>query len=71
MLALRHREKTGRGQVIDIGTYEAVFRQLDEIAPAYASWLMTLRSSWLMAIAERARAVPRCQDYGIEELYGA
>jgi succinyl-CoA:(S)-malate CoA-transferase subunit A len=32
MLALRHREKTGRGQVIDIGTYEAVFRQLDEIA---------------------------------------
>jgi len=35
MLALRHREKTGRGQVIDIGTYEAVFRQLDEIAGAY------------------------------------
>ena len=35
MLALRHREKTGRGQVIDIATYEAVFRHLDEIAPAY------------------------------------
>jgi succinyl-CoA:(S)-malate CoA-transferase subunit A len=35
MLALRHREKTGRGQVIDIGIYEAVFRQLDEIAGAY------------------------------------
>jgi succinyl-CoA:(S)-malate CoA-transferase subunit A len=35
MLALRHREKTGRGQVIDIGIYEAVFRQLDEIAAAY------------------------------------
>lgn len=35
MLALRHREKTGRGQVVDIGTYEAVFRQLDEIAGAY------------------------------------
>jgi crotonobetainyl-CoA:carnitine CoA-transferase CaiB-like acyl-CoA transferase len=35
MLALRHREKTGGGQVIDIGTYEAVFRQLDEIAAAY------------------------------------
>jgi len=35
LLALRHREKTGRGQVIDIGTYEAVFRQLDEIAAAY------------------------------------
>ncbi len=36
LLALRHKEKTGRGQVIDIGTYEAVFRQLDEIAAAYA-----------------------------------
>ncbi len=35
MIALRHREKTGRGQVIDIGIYEAVFRQLDEIAAAY------------------------------------
>jgi succinyl-CoA:(S)-malate CoA-transferase subunit A len=35
MLALRYRDKTGRGQVIDIGIYEAVFRQLDEIAGAY------------------------------------
>jgi succinyl-CoA:(S)-malate CoA-transferase subunit A len=35
MLALRHRDKTGRGQVIDVGIYEAVFRQLDEIAAAY------------------------------------
>ncbi len=35
MLALRHKEKTGRGQVIDIGIYEAVFRELDEIAAAY------------------------------------
>ncbi len=35
MLALRHRRKTGLGQVIDIGIYEAVFRQLDEIAAVY------------------------------------
>ena len=35
MLALRHRDKTGRGQYIDIGTYEAVVRQLDEMATAY------------------------------------
>lgn len=35
MIALRHREQTGRGQVIDVGIYEAVFRQLDEIAGAY------------------------------------
>jgi crotonobetainyl-CoA:carnitine CoA-transferase CaiB-like acyl-CoA transferase len=35
MLALRYKEQTGRGQYIDIGSYEAVFRQLDEIATAY------------------------------------
>lgn len=35
MVALRYREATGRGQVIDVGIYEAVFRQLDEIAAAY------------------------------------
>jgi len=36
MMALRHRDQTGRGQVIDLGLYESVFRMLDEIAPAYA-----------------------------------
>ena len=36
MLALRHKEKTGEGQVIDVGIYEAVFRQMDEMAAAYA-----------------------------------
>jgi crotonobetainyl-CoA:carnitine CoA-transferase CaiB-like acyl-CoA transferase len=36
MVALRHAEKTGEGQYIDIGLYESVFRVLDEIAPAYA-----------------------------------
>jgi succinyl-CoA:(S)-malate CoA-transferase subunit A len=35
MMALRHCEKTGRGQIIDVGIYEAVFRQLDEIAASY------------------------------------
>jgi crotonobetainyl-CoA:carnitine CoA-transferase CaiB-like acyl-CoA transferase len=35
MLALRDKARTGHGQVIDIGIYEAVFRQLDELAPAY------------------------------------
>jgi succinyl-CoA:(S)-malate CoA-transferase subunit A len=35
LLALRHREATGEGQIIDIGIYEAVFRQMDEIAAAY------------------------------------
>jgi succinyl-CoA:(S)-malate CoA-transferase subunit A len=35
MLALRHKEATGRGQVIDIGIYESVFRQMDELAASY------------------------------------
>ena len=36
LLALRARDKTGRGQMIDIGLYEPIFRILDELAPAYA-----------------------------------
>jgi succinyl-CoA:(S)-malate CoA-transferase subunit A len=36
LIALRDREQTGLGQVVDIGIYEAVFRQLDEIAAAYS-----------------------------------
>jgi crotonobetainyl-CoA:carnitine CoA-transferase CaiB-like acyl-CoA transferase len=36
MLALRVREKSGVGQVVDIGLYESVFRILDEMVPAYA-----------------------------------
>lgn len=36
LLALRHRDATGEGQVVDLALYESVFRALDEIAPAYA-----------------------------------
>jgi crotonobetainyl-CoA:carnitine CoA-transferase CaiB-like acyl-CoA transferase len=36
MMALRHAEHTGRGQVVDIGLYESIFRMLDEIAAVYA-----------------------------------
>jgi crotonobetainyl-CoA:carnitine CoA-transferase CaiB-like acyl-CoA transferase len=36
LTALRARERTGKGQYIDIALYESVFRVLDEIAPAYA-----------------------------------
>jgi crotonobetainyl-CoA:carnitine CoA-transferase CaiB-like acyl-CoA transferase len=36
LLALRHRDSTGEGQIIDLALYESVFRALDEIAPAYA-----------------------------------
>lgn len=35
LLALRSCDKTGEGQVIDIGLYETIFRILDELAPAY------------------------------------
>lgn len=37
LLALRHRDQTGKGQMIDVALYESVFRALDEIAPAYAA----------------------------------
>lgn len=36
LIALRHAEQTGEGQVVDIGLYESIFRVLDELAPAYA-----------------------------------
>ena len=36
LLALREVARSGRGQFIDIGLYESVFRLLDEIVPAYA-----------------------------------
>jgi len=35
MLALQARHRTGRGQMIDIGLYEPIFRILDELAPAF------------------------------------
>ncbi len=35
LLALKQRDKTGRGQMIDVALYESVFRVLDELAPAY------------------------------------
>ncbi len=35
LIALRHRERTGRGQMVDVGIYEAIFRILEEIAPVY------------------------------------
>jgi crotonobetainyl-CoA:carnitine CoA-transferase CaiB-like acyl-CoA transferase len=35
LVALQAREKTGQGQVVDIGLYEPIFRILDELAPAF------------------------------------
>ena len=35
LLALRHKEHTGEGQVIDVGICESVFRLMDELATAY------------------------------------
>lgn len=34
-MALRARDRTGKGQVIDIALYEGIFRILDEVAPAF------------------------------------
>lgn len=38
LVALRHAQATGQGQVVDIGLYESIFRVLDELAPAYAKF---------------------------------
>jgi crotonobetainyl-CoA:carnitine CoA-transferase CaiB-like acyl-CoA transferase len=35
MLALRSRELTGEGQVVDLALYEPLFRMLDEMVPAF------------------------------------
>jgi succinyl-CoA:(S)-malate CoA-transferase subunit A len=35
LLALRWKEQTGEGQVIDVAIYEAVFRLMDELAGSY------------------------------------
>jgi crotonobetainyl-CoA:carnitine CoA-transferase CaiB-like acyl-CoA transferase len=35
LIALRVRDTTGRGQYIDIGLYEPIFRIMDELAPSY------------------------------------
>lgn len=34
-MALRARDRTGKGQVIDVALYEVIFRILDEVAPAF------------------------------------
>src|SRR5207237_5100909 len=37
LAALRHRERTGDGQVVDIGLYEPMLRMLDELIPVYGA----------------------------------
>jgi crotonobetainyl-CoA:carnitine CoA-transferase CaiB-like acyl-CoA transferase len=36
LMALRHRDVTGQGQVVDMALYESVFRALDELVPRFA-----------------------------------
>ncbi|HEV8587205.1 MAG TPA: CoA transferase [Methylomirabilota bacterium] len=37
LVALRHRESTGEGQVVDVGLYEPMLRMLDELIPVYGA----------------------------------
>lgn len=37
LAALRHRDRTGQGQVVDIGLYEPMLRMLDELIPVYGA----------------------------------
>lgn len=35
MMALRERDRSGRGQVVDVSLFESIFRMMDEMVPAY------------------------------------
>jgi crotonobetainyl-CoA:carnitine CoA-transferase CaiB-like acyl-CoA transferase len=35
LIAMQHRQKTGQGQVVDVGLYEPMLRMLDEMIPIY------------------------------------
>src|SRR5574337_409637 len=37
LIALRHRERTGEGQVVDVALYEPILRMLDELIPVYGA----------------------------------
>ncbi|MGE4431208.1 MAG: CaiB/BaiF CoA transferase family protein [Sphingobium sp.] len=37
LAALRHAERTGQGQVVDLALYESIFRIMDEMLPAFAA----------------------------------
>ncbi len=38
LMALRHRDATGEGQVVDAALYESVFRCTEELAPAFSMY---------------------------------
>jgi succinyl-CoA:(S)-malate CoA-transferase subunit B len=37
LVALQHRQRTGEGQVVDVGLYEPMLRMLDEMVPVYGA----------------------------------
>ena len=37
LTALRHRDRSGEGQIVDIGLYEPMLRMLDELVPVYGA----------------------------------
>jgi crotonobetainyl-CoA:carnitine CoA-transferase CaiB-like acyl-CoA transferase len=37
LTALRHRDRTGEGQVVDVGLYEPMLRMLDELIPVHGA----------------------------------
>lgn len=37
LVALQHRQRTGQGQVVDVGLYEPMLRMLDELIPVYGA----------------------------------
>jgi crotonobetainyl-CoA:carnitine CoA-transferase CaiB-like acyl-CoA transferase len=37
LMALQHRQRSGEGQMVDVGLYEPTLRMLDELIPAFAA----------------------------------
>jgi crotonobetainyl-CoA:carnitine CoA-transferase CaiB-like acyl-CoA transferase len=37
LVALQHRQRTGEGQVVDVGLYEPILRMLDELIPLFGA----------------------------------
>jgi formyl-CoA transferase len=38
LIALRHRDRTGKGQIVDVALYEAVFNMMESMLPEYAAF---------------------------------
>jgi crotonobetainyl-CoA:carnitine CoA-transferase CaiB-like acyl-CoA transferase len=62
LLALRARETTGEGQVVDLTLFEPIFRMLDELAPAYQQFGIVRERMGPDTVNVLPHSHYRCQD---------